>query len=150
MKPASLLTRLRRPDGRRFVAFLLTGGLAALCNIASRIAFDIGLKAVVMKPFASYEIAVVVAYLVGMTVAFALAKVFVFQSSGRSLHVEYGRFALVNAVALVQVWLVSVALLRGVFPFFDFTWHAETLSHVIGVLSPVLVSYQGHKRFSFR
>lgn len=149
MKAASLLTRLRRPEGRRFAAFLLTGGLAAFCNIVSRIVFDIALKGMGAAPLAAYQIAVVLAYLVGMTVAFALAKVFVFQSSGRSLHVEYGRFALVNVVALAQVWLVSLFLLRGVFLWSGFSWHAETVAHVVGVLSPVFISYQGHKRFSF-
>ncbi len=131
------------------MAFILTGGLAAFCNILSRIGFDIALKAMGLKPLASYEIAVALAYLVGMTVAFALARMFVFQTSGRALHVEYGRFALVNVVALAQVWLVSLFLLRGLFLWLGFTWHAETIAHIVGVLSPVFVSYHGHKRFSF-
>jgi putative flippase GtrA len=63
---------------------------------------------------------------------------------------EYARFALVNAVAFAQVWLVSVGLARLVFPAIDFTWQAETVAHVIGVVSPIVTSYIGHKHFSFR
>ena len=62
---------------------------------------------------------------------------------------EYGRFALVNAAALVQVLAVSVLLAGVVFPAIGLVWNAELIAHAIGVVSPVLVSYQGHKRFSF-
>ncbi len=149
MTRGELVARWRRPETRRFLVFLLTGGLAALVNILSRIVFDQLLHHLGLGPLTSYEIAVIPAYLVGMTTAFFLARSFVFAKSGRGLHVEYGRFALVNLVALVQVWLVSVLLLRLVFPAIGLSWNAETIAHVIGVLSPVLVSYHGHKRFSF-
>lgn len=140
MNRTSLVKRLRRPETRRFVAFLLTGGVAAGVNVASRLVLGLAMP---------YEAAVALAYLVGMTTAFALARVFVFAGSGRSIHVEYGRFALVNVAALVQVLAVSVGLAKLVFPALHFTWNAELVAHVIGVLSPVVVSYQGHKRFSF-
>ena len=39
---------------------------------------------------------------------------------------------------------------RGlIFPAVGFTWHGETVAHVIGVLVPVVTSYLGHKHFSF-
>jgi putative flippase GtrA len=85
-----------------------------------------------------------------MTTAFVLAKLFVFEASGAAVHKEYARFAVVNAVAFVQVWLVSVALARFVFPAVGFVNHAETVAHVIGVLSPVVTSYFAHKNYSFR
>ena len=140
MNRRSLARRLRRPETRRFAAFLMTGGLAAAVNVASRIVFDLVMP---------YEAAVAVAYLVGMTTAFFLARLFVFEGSGRSLRVEYGRFALVNVAALVQVLAVSVGLAKLFFPAIGFAWNADLIAHVIGVLSPVAVSYQGHKRFSF-
>ena len=140
MNRRSLARRLRRPETRRFVAFLMTGGLAAALNVASRVVFDLVMP---------YEAAVVVAYLVGMTTAFFLARLFVFEASGRSLHVEYGRFALVNVAALMQVLVVSVGLAKLAFPAVGLHWNAELIAHIVGVLSPVLVSYQGHKRFSF-
>ena len=140
MNAAALTRRLRRPETRRFIAYLLTGGLAAAVNILSRILFETVVR---------YEIAVALAFPVAMTTAFLLAKVFVFPGSGRSLHVEYGRFALVNIAALLQVLAVSVILAKVVFPAIGMTWNAETIAHIIGVLSPVVVSYHGHKRFSF-
>jgi len=35
------------------------------------------------------------------------------------------------------------------FPSVGFVWHSDSIAHIVGVLSPVLISYQGHKRFSF-
>ena len=76
---------------RQFVKFLVTGGIAAAANIGSRYIFSV---------FMDFELAVVFAYLVGMTIAYVLARLFVFESSGRSVRSEFGRFALVNLFAL--------------------------------------------------
>ena len=122
------------------MAFLVTSGLAAAVNVGSRVAFDLVMP---------YEAAVALAYLVGMTAAFLLARLFVFGGSGRKLHVEYGRFALVNVAALLQVLAVSLGLAKLLFPAVGFTSNAELVAHVVGVLSPAVVSYHGHKRFSF-
>lgn len=125
---------------RQFVAFVVAGGIAAAVNIGSRI-----LLSLVMR----YEIAILAAYLCGMTVAYILNKTFVFEASGRGAASEYARFALVNLLALAQVWIVSVGLARFIFPAVGFAWHAETVAHVVGVLVPVVTSYLGHKHFSF-
>jgi putative flippase GtrA len=125
---------------RRFALFVLAGGTAALVNIASRIVFSFAIP---------YEVAIVVAYLCGMTTAYVLNKLFVFMPSGRAVANEYVRFAIVNLVALAQVWIVSVGLARLVFPSMGFTWYAETIAHVVGVAAPVYTSYLGHKHFSF-
>jgi putative flippase GtrA len=125
---------------RRFILFLGAGGAAALVNILSRIALNWAMP---------YEMAIVVAYVVGMTTAFLLNKLFVFAASGRGVKSEYLRFALMNLAALAQVWIVSVGLARLVFPAAGFAWHAETVAHVIGVAAPAYTSYLGHKYFSF-
>ena len=125
----------------QFAIFLLTGGIAAAVNILTRMA---------LESFVGYEAAVGLAYLVGMTTAFILARMFVFKPVGGGAHGQFFRFALVNGVAFAQVWLVSVGLAEIVFPAVGFTWHSETVAHVIGVLSPVVTSYILHKRFSFR
>lgn len=127
-------------ERRRFVLFLFAGGAAALVNILSRIAFNW---------FMPYEVAIVVAYLCGMTVAYLLNKYFVFEMSGRGMTSEYLRFALVNLLAVAQVWIVSVGLARLVFPAIGFTWYADTAAHIIGVIVPVFTSYLGHRHFSF-
>jgi putative flippase GtrA len=125
----------------RFATFLLTGGIAAVVNIVTRM---------LLQRVFSYEVAVGLAYLVGMTTAFVLARTFVFKPVDGDAHGQFVRFAMVNGVAFVQVWIVSVGLARVVFPAVGFSWRAETVAHVIGVLSPVVTSYILHKRFSFR
>ena len=125
---------------RRFALFLMAGGISAAFNVASRIAFSQAVR---------YEIAVVLAYLVGMTIAYTLNRLFVFERSGRAVADEYVRFGIVNLVALAQVWIVSVGLARFLFPALGFAWHADTVAHVIGVAVPAVTSYFGHKHFSF-
>lgn len=124
----------------RFLKFLVTGGIAALVNLASRYVLNY------LMPF---EAAVVVAYLLGMTTAYLLARRFVFDASGRSVTSEVRRFVLVNIVALGFVWAISVGLARVVFPAVDFNWHAEDLAHLIGVLAPAVTSYLGHRFYTF-
>lgn len=124
-----------------FIRFLLTGGIAALVNIASR---------VLLSQLMRFEWAVVVAYLIGMSTAYFLARLFVFERSGQTITSEYTRFAIVNAVAIVQVWVISVALRNYIFPWVGFAWHPELVAHVIAVASPVVTSYYGHKLFTFR
>jgi putative flippase GtrA len=136
-KPASE----RSPADRyQFVRFVLVGGIAAAVNILSRIALNLVM---------SYEAAIVVAYVCGMTVAYLLNKLFVFTPSGRRIHDEYLRFTLVNLVAVAQVWIVSVGLAFYIFPSIGFTWNAETVAHIVGVIIPTFTSYFGHRYFSF-
>ena len=124
----------------RFVLFLGAGGLAALVNILSRTAFSWVM---------SYEVAIIAAYVCGMTIAYALNRAFVFAPSRRTIGDEYLRFAFVNSLAIVQVLIISVGLAHFILPSMGFTWHAETVAHVIGVAAPVFTSYIGHKHFSF-
>lgn len=124
----------------RFASFVLVGGVAAVVNIVSRVGLSLTM---------AYELAIVVAYIFGMTTAYALNRLFVFAASGRGIAHEYLRFTLVNFAAIIQVWVVSVGLARLVFPWLAFSWHSETIAHIIGVAIPVFTSYLGHKYFSF-
>lgn len=126
---------------KRFLKFLVTGGLAAIVNVALRWLFSLAMV---------FELAVVLSYLIAMTVAFVLAKVFVFEASDTSVATQFLRFAMVNVVSLIVVWGVSVGLYRFVFPWMDMTFHPELTAHVIGVLSPVFVAYFLHKGFTFK
>lgn len=125
---------------RQFVIFAVAGGVAAGVNWLSRMG---------LAMFMPVEAAIVIAYLIGMTTAYALNRQFVFEKTGRTMASEYWRFGLVNVVALAQVWLVTMALLRFIFPTVNFTWRAEDVAHAIGVLSPIVTSYLGHRHFSF-
>ena len=95
-----------KPPLRRLVAFystgqfgrfLLVGGVALVCHWLSRFAFN---------AFVSYAWAIVLAYLVGILVAFTLNKIYVFPYSQRSLNFEMLFFFLVNIAAFPLVWAI--------------------------------------------
>lgn len=124
----------------QFLKFALAGGFAASVNWGSRFAFS------TVMPF---EASVVCAYLVGMTTAFLLNRQFVFKRSGRGAREEYFRFALVNVIALVQVWAVTMALSKFILPMAGVDIWRDAIAHAAGVVSPILTSFFGHKHFSF-
>ncbi len=126
---------------RQFLAFLLTGGLAAAMNFGSRILFN---------QWMGYSAAIVLAYLVGMTTAFVLARHFVFKQGGQSLHQSAMYFVLVNAVAVLQTWAVSVGLADYALPAIGVQRFVHEIAHAVGVVVPVFTSYLGHKHLSFR
>lgn len=123
-----------------FIRFALSGGIAAAVNILSRLG---------LSQLTNYSVAIVIAYLIGMTTAYILMKFFVFEKSGGSAQKEYVRFSVVNLVALVQVWAVSIALAQYLFPMTAFDFYPDTTAHIIGVLSPIATSYGMHKYFTF-
>ena len=123
-----------------FLRFVLAGGIAAGANWLSRFAFSL---------FLNLTGAVIAAFIIGMSVAYGLNRLFVFDKSGRALHVEATRFVIVNLVALVQVWAVTLGLADYAFPAFAWHWHPEALAHAVGVASPIVTSYFGHRYFTF-
>ncbi len=129
---------------RRFALFVTVSGFAAFANLLAR---------VFLSRWISFEIAVVCAYAMGMTVAFLLNKRLVFaedRAAGMPNTGQYAKFVLVNMMALVQVFVVSVTLAKLIFPAIGFHWHAETIGHLVGLGSPVFISYWAHKHFTFR
>jgi putative flippase GtrA len=123
-----------------FVRFLAVGGTAAVLNI--------GLRALLGR-FMAFEWAVAFAYLIAMSTAFMGNRRWVFPVY-TDWRIAYWRFFVVNLAALAQVWLISVGLYRLIFPAIGFTWHAELMAHIVGVLSPVVTSYYAHKHYSFK
>jgi putative flippase GtrA len=126
---------------REFLVFLLTGGFAAAVNWGSRIVYNIWMP---------YSAAIVVAYITGMITAYILARLFVFKQSTQSTSKSVMFFVLVNLVAVLQTWAVSVGLAYYVFPHLGMTWHDRDIAHLVGVAVPVFTSYIGHKKWSFR
>ena len=126
---------------RQFLVFLLVGGFAALVNFLSRILYNTRLN---------YEWAVFFAYLTGMITAYILSRYLVFGPSRRSKRSELFRFTIINLIAIVQVWGISVGLALYVFPWLAFDYHPYEIAHLIGLSIPVFTSYLGHKYFSFK
>ncbi|CAK6696926.1 GtrA family protein [Synechococcus sp. CBW1107] len=145
-------SRFNRPDPeqaahssprprRQFLLFLLTGGLAALVNVISRIGFSQVL---------SFELAVLAAYGVGMVTAYLLARRFVFLNSRQSVRRSFAAFALVNLAAVLQTWLVSMGLRSWLLPLLGVGALLDLIAHSCGVVVPVITSFFGHKHVSFR
>lgn len=126
---------------RQFVAFLVTGGIAAAVNFGSRI---------VLNHWMPFPVAVVVAYLLGMVTAFLLARAFVFEGSTQSVQSSAARFVLVNLVAIAQTWIISMALAYWLLPALGVREFVPEIAHAVGVMVPVFTSYLGHKHFSFK
>lgn len=136
----SSVTEKKLPASQ-FIRFLITGGISALVNLASRYVFNF---------FLPFSWSVILAYILGMLTAYNLFRLFVFSPSGRNVSSEVWRFVLVNLIALSIVWSVSMTLVCIIFPKIRFTWHPEDVAHFIGVLSPAVPSFIGHKFFSFQ
>lgn len=121
--------------------FLLAGGVAAAVNFSARIGLSVLLP---------YAVAVALAYFFGMATAFLLNRRFVFPGSTNRLHQQVLWFVTVNLVALLQTLAVSVLLADFVLPRAGVTWYAEEIAHAIGIVTPILTSYFGHRSFTFR
>lgn len=133
----------RRPTNvrRQFLLFVLTGGVAALVNVLSRVGFSQLLR---------FELAVLAAYGVGMITAYVLARRFVFAASRQSIRRSFAAFALVNLGAVLQTWLVSIGLRHLLLPLIGVAALVDLIAHGCGVIVPVFTSFLGHKHVSFR
>ncbi len=132
---------IRQFLSRQFLTFLLTGGIAAVVNFCSRILFS---------RWMSFSSAVILAYVVGMVTAYVLAKLFVFKESRQSAHRSAAFFVLVNLIAVLQTWAVSLVLANYLLPAMGVTRYVQEIAHAVGVAVPVFSRYIGHKRWSFR
>ena len=126
---------------RQFLLFVLSGAVAALVNIVSRVGFS---------QFLRFELAVLAAYGVGMVTAYVLARRFVFAANRQSIRRSFAAFALVNLVAVLQTWLVSIGMRNLLLPLIGATALVDLIAHSCGVIVPVFTSFMGHKHISFR
>lgn len=128
-----------RPSFAEFVQFVAVGGGAALANLVSRYFLNF------VMPF---EAAVVVAYLVGMFVAFVLFQKFLFSTRTfrpRSIM----RFIWVNIIGAALAWAVSTVMARQILPAIGWDWHPFEIAHFVGVATPAISSYFLHKYYTF-
>jgi len=125
---------------KQFIRFLAAGGTAALANIGSRFLFS---------EFVAFELAVVLAFFVGLGTGFVLSKTFVFARSQRAVHVEMIYYVFVNLLGLLQTWLLSVYMAKILAPHLGLVWGQAT-AHTAGVMLPAITSYFGHKYFTFK
>ncbi|WP_081077778.1 GtrA family protein [Burkholderia stagnalis] len=134
-------TAVGREGARRFARFLATGGIAAAANLGSRMLFSLWLP---------YTTAIVLAWVVGVSCGYLLARRYVFGAGGQRTWRSAAAFTAVNLFALPQTWAVSVGLAQHLMPAVGFGWHAQDLAHLAGVGAPVFTSYFAHRNWSFR
>lgn len=121
--------------------FLVAGGISACANIAIRHG---------LSQWLPFELAVFLAYLAGMLIAFTLMRRFAFQAASTATHVQLSRFAAVNVWGLLQTLVLSSLLLRYALPRLGIDWHAELIAHTVALGCQSVTSYVGHRFFTFR
>jgi len=125
----------------QFFLFLITGGVAAGCNFFSR---------VILEKFFTFSTSVILAYLIGMVIAFLLNKFFVFKKSTQDLNKSILFFILINLLGFLQTWFISTSLKSYIFPYLGLVYNSGNIAHIIGIIFPILSSYFGHKKLSFK
>lgn len=125
---------------QQFVIFLLTGGLAALTNFLSRI---------FLNSFLSFSASVIIAYIIGMVMAFILFRTVVFDAREKSLKKSITLFCFVNVFGILQTYLISVGLYYWLLPYMSFDFYPDTVSHLVGIMVPAFTSFIGHKYWTF-
>jgi putative flippase GtrA len=126
---------------KEFLLFIATGGTAAAVNFCSRI---------VLSQWLSFSLAIVLAYCAGAVTAYILTRRFVFKNSQQPISHSISFFVLINLVAVLQTWAVTVGLALYVFPAMHLDIFRKEIAHGIGVIVPVFSSYAGHKKWTFR
>ncbi len=128
-----------RPSFAEFAQFVAIGGGAALANLVARYFLNF---------FMPFEVAVVLAYMVGMVVGFLLFRKFVFAKQDfkpRSIM----RFTWVNIFGATLAWAVSTVMARQFLPAIGWNWRPFEVAHLAGVAAPAISSYFLHKYYTF-
>jgi putative flippase GtrA len=126
---------------KQFLLFLISGGIAAGLNLASRFLFS---------HWVPFEFAVVAAFFVGLASGFLLMRLYVFRGKQKPVLGQASKYVVVNMLGLAQTLIISIVLARWLFPALSIVDHAESLAHLAGVLVPIVTSYWGHKLLTFR
>ena len=128
---------LRRPWESQKLRYLATGGFNTLAGYG-----EFALLYYLMTPALPYAVPWLLANILGITTSFLTYKFFVFRTHGRYLR-EYLRFYVVYGIpALPGLGLFALGVGK-------LHWNAYAVHAVIMFLT-VIVSYFGHKHFSFR
>lgn len=124
-----------------FLLFVCIGAFSSLVNLVARIMFGY---------YSSYEVSIVLAFIVALSTAFVLNRIFVFSRSVGNAFKQFCKFLLVNLLALVQIFIISQAFAYYILPMIGWYWQIETSAHAIGLVSPLVTSYWLHKFWTFK
>lgn len=123
-----------------FAHFIAIGGVSALANLGSRYLLDLAMP---------FELAVVLAYGIGMAVGFSLFQLTMFQGQNMMQPRRMIRFAWVNLFGVTLAWAVSSAMARLILPAIGWTWQPFEMAHLAGVAAPAISSYLLNKHYTF-
>jgi energy-coupling factor transport system substrate-specific component len=120
--------------------FLIAGGFATLVNWLIRFP---------LSTFLPFEVAVAIAYAIGMIIGFALYSCWVFPPSPIPLAGQIARFIAVNAAGAAVVITTAPALAsliaNGGLPLSI----AFAIGHAVAIVFGAIVNYLGHKLITF-
>lgn len=125
---------------QQFLLFLGVGLLAALINFFTRMLFSL---------VVSFPVAVGLAYLVGLSVAFLLNRYTVFPHSQRPIHNQALEFVATN-LAFLPVVLVASSLLSDMLMALDSRIPSQAIAHLISLGFPAVLTYLIYKYRVFR
>jgi putative flippase GtrA len=93
---------------------------------------------------------VLLAFLVGVAVAFVLMRTYVFDAQDKALGPQLATFIVVNLFAALQTFVVSILLARWAVSVIGVVSYGEAIGHLGGIITPVITSYFGHRLLTFR
>ena len=125
---------------KQFLHFLIAGGIAAAVN------FGVGYT---LAGYLPWHGDIVVGYVAGMATAFFLFEQKVFGEHPESRQRSVLFFVAVNALGLLQTWVIYAALMQWIFPRVTWLFFPAEIARAIAIITPTLTSYIGHKYFTF-
>lgn len=125
---------------KQFVSFMAVGGLAAFLHWLSRI---------FLSHWLSFSWAVIVAYGIGMLIAFMLNSFFIFPASNKSKITQARDFILTNVCFFPVVWLSAIEI-NNALQFFGVALYTEAISHGIAVGLPMFATFLIYKFIAFK
>ncbi|MFC5528988.1 GtrA family protein [Cohnella yongneupensis] len=128
-------------QSKQFVKFILAGGSAAAINFGSRI---------VLNLYVSFSVSIAIAFVLGLSVAFILNKRLVFEDADQRTARQALIFLIVNLIALVQTYIISILLVEYIFPWWNYGWHTHEVAHLTGICFPLITSYIAHNYVTFK
>jgi len=92
----------------------------------------------------------VVPFEAAMTLSFFLMHFDAFDNVGKPIDPQVSKFIAVNFFALLQTILISMIFTCWALPATVIEDNPEVLAHLLGALTPVVMSYFGHKFLALR
>ena len=124
---------------RQFLAFLIVGATAAFLHWLVRI---------MLSQYLPYTWAVCWAYLVGMTVAFVLNRIYVFPVSDKAIASQARDFIIINIAFFPVVWAAALAF-NGLLLRIGLKHYSEEIAHAAAISLPVLATFLLYKFYAF-